>query len=274
MSMSIFQPAATNPSTTQSFFRGFGVQMRVIGALLMRELHTRYGRENVGYLWLIGEPLMLGSVIALLHTGQTIRDTEFNPVAFYVVGYTLYIMFRGIVTRSEGALVGNISLLYHRMVTVLDVVIARAVLEAAGTFLSFSILMGLLISIGYTNFPVRPLMLMAGVGYIFWFSFSISLIVVGCTHENRLLERLVHPFTYFMMPASGAFFRTVWIPQPYRSYLKWDPFPDAFELVRYGQFEGASLEYVDFIYMTGFCLVLTFLGLVAVKSLRKRIHLS
>ena len=32
--------------------------------------------------------------------------------------------------------------------------------------------------------------------------------------RRSLLERLVHPFTYFMMPASGAFFRTVWIPQP------------------------------------------------------------
>lgn len=43
------------------------IQARVIGALILRELHTRYGRENIGYLWLVAEPLMLGTVISLLH---------------------------------------------------------------------------------------------------------------------------------------------------------------------------------------------------------------
>ena len=46
------------------FRRGLSVQLNVIGALLMRELHTRYGRENIGYIWLILEPLTLASVIA------------------------------------------------------------------------------------------------------------------------------------------------------------------------------------------------------------------
>ena len=39
-----------------SFLKGLSIQRRVLGALLLRELHSRYGRENVGYLWLIGEP--------------------------------------------------------------------------------------------------------------------------------------------------------------------------------------------------------------------------
>ena len=30
-----------------------GVQLRVLGALLIREMLTRYGRHNIGFLWLL-----------------------------------------------------------------------------------------------------------------------------------------------------------------------------------------------------------------------------
>ena len=33
-------------------------QGRIIGALMMREIVTRFGREGFGFLWLIGEPLL------------------------------------------------------------------------------------------------------------------------------------------------------------------------------------------------------------------------
>lgn len=254
--------------------RALSVQGRVIGAVLMRELHTRYGRENIGYLWLIAEPLMLGSIIALLHSGQTAHVGEINPVAMTVTGYTIFIMFRGIVSRAEGTLHGNLPLLYHRMVTVFDIAFARALLEAAGTFLAFTILLSLIIAIGYADFPVRPLMLLVGIAYIFFFSFGISLIIVGGAHDNSLLERLVHPFTYFMIPLSGAFYQVSWIPEPYRHYLLYNPFPQMFEIVRYGQFESATLEYVDFTYITAGTLILNLLGLLAIRAVRNRIHLS
>ena len=35
------------------------VQSNVVGALILRELHTRFGRENIGYLWIFAEPLLL-----------------------------------------------------------------------------------------------------------------------------------------------------------------------------------------------------------------------
>ncbi len=260
--------------TTFPWHHALSVQGRVVGAVLMRELHTRYGRENIGYLWLIAEPLMLGSIIALLHSGQTAHEGSINPVALTVVGYTIFIMFRGIVNRAEGTLHGNLPLLYHRMVTVLDIALARALLEAAGTFLAFTILYSLIMAIGFADLPARPLMLMAGIAYIFFFSFGISTIIVGGTHDNRLLERLVHPFSYFMIPLSAAFYQVSWIPEPYRHYLLYNPFPQMFELVRYGAFDTATLEYVDFTYITGWTLILNFLGLLALRAVRSRVHLS
>lgn len=239
----------------------------------MRELHTRYGRENIGYLWLIGEPLMLGTVITVLHSGGAVHAGGVSPATFAMVGYTVFIMFRGTVNRSEGAIEANAPLLYHRMVTVMDITLSRALLEAAGTIMAFLILFSFSIAIGYADFPPRPLSLLAGIGYVFWISLCVSMIVTGGTYHNKLLERFVHPFTYFQIPFSAAFFEVRMIPEPYQSYLLLSPLPHAFELVRYGAFESANYEYVQLGYMTAVCVVMTFFGLVAMKSVRHRIHL-
>jgi capsular polysaccharide transport system permease protein len=47
----------------------------VIGAVMMRELHTRYGRENLGFVWLIVEPLFfcLGVMVVWTVTTAAIR---------------------------------------------------------------------------------------------------------------------------------------------------------------------------------------------------------
>ncbi|GGE88993.1 ABC transporter permease [Sphingomonas prati] len=262
-----------NSMPRPSLWTGLAIQLRVIGALVLREMHTRYGRDNIGYLWLIAEPLMLGSVIALLHSGAASHD-GFNPVAFTVTGYCIFIMFRGIVNRSEGAFESNVPLLYHQQVTMLDVTIARAVLEFAGTFLSFVILLSLIIALGYTTFPPRPLWLILAIGYMFWISLAVSLVIVAGTYENSALEKIVHPFTYFMIPLSGSFYQMVWLPPFYRDILLWVPLPHIFEMARYGMFRGTNLEFVDIVYLTGFCMVTTLIGLLLMNTSRQRIHLS
>ncbi|MFN5779339.1 MAG: capsule polysaccharide export ABC transporter permease, partial [Novosphingobium sp.] len=47
-------PAETPSGLTQAW----QVQRRVIGALLLREMLTRYGRNNIGFLWLFVEPML------------------------------------------------------------------------------------------------------------------------------------------------------------------------------------------------------------------------
>ncbi len=263
-------PSLPAPSLGQAL----RIQTRVIGALILRELHTRYGRENIGYLWLIGEPLILASVMALLHrTGHTQYGSDIKPLVFTVLGYTTFIMFRGIVNRSDGALEANAPLLYHRQLTVFDIVVARALLEAAGTFLAYVVLMTLLVGLGLADAPVRPLYLAAALGLMFWYAWAHSLIITAIAFDNKLVERLIHPYSYFMIPLSASFFQVEWIPQPYRNLLLWVPLPHVFELARYGQFRSATLRYFDGFYIVGACVVLTWVGLLVQRIYRAKIHL-
>lgn len=239
----------------------------------MRELHTRYGRENIGYLWLIGEPLMLASVMAAIHTsGHTEFGSDIKPMPFIVIGYTTYIMFRGIVNRSAGAFEVNAPLLYHRSVTLFDIVFARALLEMAGVFLAYATLMLLLTTAGLMELPKHPLWLFVADGFMFWYSWTQSMIISAIS-LNRTIERLTHAYTYLSIPISAAFFQINWLPEPYRSYIAWVPMADILEMARYGQFRSATFEYCNPLYVFGWCLVLTWIGLITLSLYRKRIHL-
>lgn len=265
----------TQPLPRASLKLGFVIQLRVVGALIMRELHTRYGRENIGYLWLVAEPMMLATVIGSLHMGgHSEYGSDLRPLPFTIVGYTTFIQFRGIVNRSEGAIESNAPLLYHRMVTILDIVISRAVIECAGCLVAYIALMTMMIGAGLADFPVRPIYFLMAIGYMLWISVVHALIISAISHDNRTVGRLVHPYTYFMVPLSAAFYRVQWVPEPYRTALTWLPLPHILEMARYGQFRSADLRFVDFGYLTGICLVGTWVGLILVKLMRKRIHLS
>jgi capsular polysaccharide transport system permease protein len=248
----------------------------VIGAIILRELHTRYGRENVGYLWMVGEPMLLATVIGIMHlgSGHSAYMGDIQPVPFAVLGYTTFMLFRGIVNRAAGSLEANAPLLYHRQVTVLDLQIARALLEFAATFLTMSLLMGLLVGMGWAQAPIRPLVVFAAWALIFWYAFGHSLLITALSYENRTFERLVHPYSYFMVGLSASFFQVGWMPPLVREILGWIPLTSLFELVRYGWFRGTNLDYYHGGYALAVCAFLTWSGLIMTRRVQYKIHLS
>nr|WP_237398521.1 MULTISPECIES: hypothetical protein [unclassified Gilliamella] len=52
--------------TKTSFMRSLKIQIRVLNALILREIITRYGRSNIGFLWLFVEPMSLTLLISLM----------------------------------------------------------------------------------------------------------------------------------------------------------------------------------------------------------------
>ena len=257
-----------------SFREGIRIQGRVLKALILREVHTRYGRENIGLLWLIIEPLLLASMIGLLHArGSRIHSGDIVPVPMSIIGYCNFMIFRSIFGRGEGAIESNLPLMYHRTVKPLDILLARALLDTVGIWLAFLILMTAAVSLGMTHLPVRPAWLLLGMFTMFWFSFGGSLVVAGLTYERKAIGRLVHPFTYIMMPLSGAFFTMDMVPPQIRQAFLYVPLAHIFEILRYGWFYSASGEYFSAPFMIAWLLGITLVGLILLSQARKRIHM-
>lgn len=252
-----------------------GTQANVVGALIIRELHTRFGRENIGYLWIFAEPMLLAVAVALLHANQHIPVAGgVRSVPFAIAGYTLFIMFRSMVSRAETLLEANRPLLNHRRVTIFDMLLARALLEIASTALVLVLLLAGAWVLDFYDGPSDVLLIAAAVGLLGWFSFAFSMVVTTLSHESPIAGRLIHPLLYLSMPLSGAFFAMEWMPKVFRIPLSWIPTVPIFEILRLGMFEGYAPDYAGFTYPVACCAMLTLIGLAGLRILRPRVQLA
>src|ERR1700692_1126589 len=101
-----------------TFTQSLAIQYRVLHALMMRELITRYGRDNLGVLWLVGEPMIftLGVTTLWSAAGLAHGGTGMPIVAFAVKGLSSVLMGRNAASQCSAGIDSNKSLLYHRSV--------------------------------------------------------------------------------------------------------------------------------------------------------------
>lgn len=258
------------------FLRGLSIQMSVLEALILRELQGRFGRDNIGYLWMIAEPMTLAAVITTLHFITHFGTTTpgMGPFPFTLLGYCLFIIFRNSFNRADGAINGSNALLYHAPVKPFDIMLAKSVVETVGAVSALVILMTIGIMLGLAELPARPLYLFAAAFAIAWWTFGLSLIIASYTYKHHVLGRFVHQISYFMFPLSGAFVTMDFLPAWAQDYMAWNPMMSMFEMARYGYFLSATDRHIFPGYIVAHCAASTYWGLIALRGLRNDIHVS
>jgi capsular polysaccharide transport system permease protein len=262
-------------SGVRQIVEGGRVQSRVLTAIMLRELHTRFGRHHLGYLWVFLEPMILGGSIALLHyvSGHDLPG-GMDVAAFYIVGYTPYYLFRAILNRASTTVMANLPLFYHRQVSYTDVMLARHVLDCATVTIAIFIMIGVLTVLG-GEFPHDPLKIVVGVAIMAAFCHGFAMLILAATiwgAEN--VERLVHPFTYLMIPFTGAFIMVWWLPTELQAYALLNPTIHMFEFIRDGQFGPVVPYHWDLGYMLAATAVVNVLGMLAMRAVRGRLATS
>lgn len=255
-----------------SLARSFAIQRRVIWALMMREVITRFGRENVGALWLVGEPMLFTLGVAALWSAAGLNHGSAIPiVAFAVTGYSSVLMWRNAVGRCNSGIQQNLNLLYHRNVRVIDVFVTRIVLEMAGASASLVLLVLFFTGIEWIELPHDPLLVVAGWMMLAWFGAALALTIGAATAYSELIERLWHPASYLLFPLSGAAFMVDWLPTAAQPVVLLLPMVHGVELLREGYFGNVVRTHYDVSYMAGINLTLTALGLVLVRAAGQRV---
>jgi ABC-type polysaccharide/polyol phosphate export permease len=262
----IVQPVA-------SLRRSLAIQGRVIYALMMREMITRFGRHNLGVLWLFGEPMLFTMGVATLWTAAGLHHASPIPiVAFAITGYSSVLLWRNTATHCVDALEQNINLLYHRNVRVLDVLVARILLEEAGATLSFVVLSTAAVVLGILEPPDDPLKVVAGWLMLGWLGTGLALTLGTAIAYGELVRRLWHPTSYLLFPLSGAAFMVDWLPPSARDFALTLPMVHGVEYVREGFFGTTVRTYHDLGYMALINLVLTFVGLVLMRGAARHLE--
>ena len=105
-------------------------RLRVLFALVVREMNTKFGRSYGGYIWAIAEPL--GGVMLLnLAFSLTVRRPPLgtNFPLFYATGIVPFFLFTGVSGAVASAVATNRGLLHYPVVSPLDAVFGKFILE-------------------------------------------------------------------------------------------------------------------------------------------------
>lgn len=252
---------------------GLGVQLRVLYALMIRELMTRYGRENIGFLWLALEPMILcAGVLGLRWVLQGHEEHGVSLIAMLLSGYMPLTLWRHLSGKSAMIFRRNVAMLYHRRVSLIDLFLTTMALEFVGCSIAFAINYGALIGLGVLD-PIQDYgLVIAG-----WLTMGALALSAGAgiailTERYEASERFIAPIQYLLLPISGFLFMVDWLPDNVQKIAWWMPMIHCFEMVRAGFFGDSVQTHYTPAYPLLWALVLFAIFIPQIESTRERLH--
>ena len=207
----------------------------ILRALALRELMTRFGRDNLGFVWLVFEPLLLTVLVLIwwsMAFGSTKQGVAIVPLA--LSGYSLLTLWRHINLRFIYCFRHNAPLMFHRSVKPMYTILARFFLETTGALLSFFTAYTFLFAF-YQIGPIHDVFLFLSGWYLLaFFSFSVALCVSALCELWEPTEKLYNPLMYITLPLTGLFFMVSWLPTDYHALALLSPSVNCFEMARGG----------------------------------------
>lgn len=260
---------------TRRISQGARSHGRIVWALLLRELGTRYGRSNLGFLWVIAEPLLFCFGVMLLWTAiKPPFEHGLRVIPFVVTGYMPIILVRHMITQALNCVRANGGLLYHRQITVLHMFAARLLLEFVGVTMAFVVVVLALWLFGLTDPPQDLLLLYGGWCLLAWLSAGLAMTLGALAQIAEVVERFVALFTYILVPLSGTFYMVGWLAEPFREAVLYLPFIHPVEMIRGGFFGPDVRTYFDLGYSAFWAAGLMLLGLLLLRFVRDRVEVE
>ncbi len=259
-------------TSIRQLVRSSAVEWRIVHALLMREMLTRFGRHNIGFLWLFVEPMIFTLGVTALWTFAKLTHASSLPIAaFALTGYSAVLLWRNMPSRTIGAVQPNLALMYHRNVKVMDIFLARLILEAAGATISFVVLSVVFIAMGLIEPPEDVLTVAGGWFMLAWFGFSLAVFLGALSEEYEVIDKLWHPSAYLLFPLSGAAFLVEVLPPAAQNAVLYLPMVHGVEYVREGYFGSQFNAHYDLQYMAMCNIVLLVLGMAQLRKISRTV---
>lgn len=244
--------------------------LRAIGALVVREMSTSYGRSPGGYFWAVMEPvagIALLTVVFSMMLKTPALGTNFQ--IYYATGFLPFILYREVSSKMATSIRFSRSLLFYPTVTYADALVARFILTLVTQVMIFFLVIGGILNIWETRTWMEPSLILSSL-------FGAAVLGIGIGTLNCVLISMVtfwdHTWNVLNRPLvviSGVIFLHDNIPEPWKSYLWWNPLVHIVGQMRRGFYPTYEGEYVNMYYPIGVGLVLTVIGLILLNRFNR-----
>lgn len=267
------QPAEVSSGNLTQFSEGLGVQARIISALIIRNLMMRYGRANIGFLWAVLEPMILTSGVMLVWSALKSPYEHGLPIlAIVLTGYMPLTLYRHLTGMAPMLLSGSVSFLYHRHISLLDVILARAFLEFVATSGALLTVYIMLLVFDLIEPVADPGLAAAAWVIMGVFSFGMATLIAVVTEHTEVAEKLIQPMQYLQLPISGSFFMVSWLPKKAQDLIWYNPIVHCYEMFRAGFFGESVLTFYTPWYPLAAGLTMAAIGLSRLNRVRDELR--
>lgn len=256
-------PKSQSPQRPLAPARAKGGTFRVIGALVLREMSTTYGRSPGGYLWAVLEPVaaitMLAIGFSLLFKAPSLGTNFF---LFYAGGMLPLRFFQGLSGNVGAAIQFNLPLMAYPRVTYLDTIAARALLAMlTQTMVSVIVFSGLFLTQDIReNIDLAPMI----EGYLLSIILGVGLGTFNCFMFMRfpVWKSVWGILTRPLLLISGVFYIYEDLPRVVQDILWFNPVIHITGIVRSGIYSTYDPSYVSVTYVALFGLIPMVFGLL------------
>jgi len=236
-------------------------RLRVLFALVVREMNTKFGRSYGGYIWAIAEPL--GGVMLLnLAFSLTVRRPPLgtNFPLFYATGIIPFSLFTAVAGGAASAIATNRGLLQYPVVSPLDAVFGKFILDFTTMLVVGVLLTGGIILI--YRLPVTLDPAAALLGFTLCALLGLGVGTVNCVLYGLLptWRNVWSVLTKPLFIISGTFFIYESAPPGFQHVMWWNPVVHAVALVRSGFYGSYDPYYVSVPYVLAVALGLFLVG--------------
>jgi capsular polysaccharide transport system permease protein len=243
---------------------------RVIVALILREMATRYGRSPGGYVWAFLEPL--GGIIILSYAFSLLLRTPSLGTSFILFFATAYLplqVYLTVAMTAQHALPYSKVLLRYPVVSWIDAFLARFLLNGLTSSLVTYILLAAILAFTETRSVLDFVPLFQAVGLALLVGIGIGSFnsVVGGFFP--LYDRVWQIVSRPIFLASGLFYIYEELPKFAQDILWFNPLIHITGLMRTGVFTTYHPEYISRTYVLLFGLFFLFFGCLLLRRFHK-----
>ena len=263
----------TGPNTSRRMtaLHALAEKKNVMKAVILRDMRTRFFNHGLGFLLVSLWPLAHMIILLGIYTVMG-RKTPYGESlnVFFATGLIPTLAFMYVSRFMSLSLILNRSMLAFPVVTVVDIMMARAFLEVVAAALTLFFMFMILLALGNNPYPADPfeavyaylatILLAVGAG-------SLACVMVMFMPFFATIYALTMIVVYI---SSGTLFVSAALPESIAYILSWNPVFHAVEWMRLAYFPGYSDKWLDRTYIISFGALSLCLGLLLERVLRMK----
>jgi capsular polysaccharide transport system permease protein len=254
------------------FITSLDIQRRVIGAVVLRDLRTRFGRNPAAYIIAVLWPFAHLVVLLVVYVGFGRKDpVGTNVIEFLSTGILPFIIWLYPTRMTTQSTLENRPLLFFSRVTIFDIVIARSILETLTAFAVLGVyaaFLGLFFVEIRIHDPARAFTALCATIYL---AVSLGALNALIALINPRWPVMFGLFTILSYITCGAFFVPDALPEPYRTYLSYFPLVHSVEWFRSGYYANYPAMILSETYLLTFSTAILCAALVFERLARGRL---